>query len=144
MLLLTSSVLSYALHRLAFGVQGEIKLKDGHIRMPFSPTEIPLFKQHNKKMAYVYITDYLLSSGFMAAFVNRKLTVYVNNSLVSVVEATRFSMRLLLFLFCFYHCFLSNVHRLQLLVCRSSPPASRVSFIASRFMCIVHRLLLLV
>ncbi|KAK2191215.1 hypothetical protein NP493_55g02011 [Ridgeia piscesae] len=62
--------------------KGEIKLKDGHIRMPFSPPEIPLFKQHNKKMAYVYITDYLLSSGFMAAFVNRKLTVYVNNSLL--------------------------------------------------------------
>ena len=31
-----------------------------------------------------------------------------------------------------------------LLVCRSSPPVSRVSFIASRFMYIVHRLLFLV
>ena len=97
MLLLTSSLSSYALHRLAFGVQGDIKLKDGYIRMPFSPPEIPQFQQHNNKMAYVYVTDYLHNSGFVATFANRQLSAYVNNSLVSVVEATRFCMRL----FCF-------------------------------------------
>ncbi|KAK2191214.1 hypothetical protein NP493_55g02008 [Ridgeia piscesae] len=62
--------------------KGEINIKDRHIRMPFSPPEIPLFHQHNKKMAYVYVTDYLLNSGFMAAFKNQQLSGYVNESLL--------------------------------------------------------------
>ena len=133
MLLLTSSLSSYALHRLAFVIQGEINIKDRHIWMPFSPPEIPLFHQHNKKMAYVYVTDYLLNSGFMAAFKNQQLSGYVNESLVSVVEATG----------CFHHCLLCTDHRLLLLEYRPSPPASRLSFIVSRFLCIVHFFLIL-
>ena len=133
MLLLTSSLLSYPLNRMAFGMQGEINIKGGHIRMPFSPPEIPLFQQHNNKMAYVYVTDYLLNSGFMAAFKNQQLSGYVNESLVSIGEATRFCA---FFLICFHHCFLSNVHRLLFLVNHSSPPAS--------CLCVVHCLLLFV
>ena len=90
LLLLISSLLSYVLHRLAFGMQGIINIKGGHTQMPSSPPEIPSFQHANKKMAYVYVTDYMFNSGLMAAFVNKKLTRFFNNSKVSVAEATRF------------------------------------------------------
>ena len=58
-------------------------MRDEPTPIPFSPPDIPQFLSHKDNMAYVYVTDYLLNSGFMAAFDKQQLSGYVNESVVS-------------------------------------------------------------
>ncbi|KAI0230365.1 hypothetical protein LSAT2_019273 [Lamellibrachia satsuma] len=62
--------------------KGEISVKGRRSWMPLLPPVIPPFQQHENKMAYVYVTDYLLNTGFMAAYNNRQLSGYVNETLL--------------------------------------------------------------
>jgi hypothetical protein len=44
---------------------------------PFSPPEIPVYHEHSTRMVYVYVTSFLLNSGFYAAYHSGKMAINI-------------------------------------------------------------------
>ena len=49
---------------------------------PFVPPIIPQFPQHVDKMAYIYVTEFVVNSGWYAALTNDKLQLTVDENTV--------------------------------------------------------------
>jgi len=49
---------------------------------PFHVAAIPPFNQHNQKMAYVYVTDYVANTGWYSAVRNGDLKVSTSDNSV--------------------------------------------------------------
>ena len=64
------------------GAQGAIYLKENRQEPPFIPPIIPAHPEQTERMVYLYVTDYLMNSGFAAAYDNGKLAINVTGSMV--------------------------------------------------------------
>jgi len=55
---------------------------------PFHPPSIPVHPEHQDKMLYLYITNYLINSGFYAAANDGRLSLSFSNDNASTKQVT--------------------------------------------------------
>ena len=53
---------------------------------PFKPPKIPAFKKHKKHMMYMYVTDYVVNSGFYAGFLSGQMRYNITKDVMDMVR----------------------------------------------------------
>jgi len=59
-------------------------LRSNATEPPFRPPVIPAFRQHVDKMVYMYVTEFLVNSGWYAALNADKLHITVHENTVPI------------------------------------------------------------
>ncbi|ELU08017.1 hypothetical protein CAPTEDRAFT_219622 [Capitella teleta] len=62
--------------------QGAVFLKENITEPGFWPPQIPAFANDTERMVYIYVTDYVMNSGFTAAFKNGKLAIDITENMI--------------------------------------------------------------